>query len=92
MVAEHSYGLVEHKSISRQFAEPLWRIASAFLQKLQPHVLIVEVGPQLQQLCGERALLLDVVERDVPRRVQRSVFVRQQLWGVLLQLSPRLFV
>jgi hypothetical protein len=88
MVTKHSYGFVEHKSILRQFAEPLWRIAPAFSQKLQPHVLVVKVGPQLQQLCRKLALLLDVVERDVPRRVQRPVFVRQQLWGVLLQLSP----
>jgi hypothetical protein len=90
MVAEHSHGRVKAELVLRQLREPRWASFSARLHKLQPHVLVIKVRPQLQQLRCQLALLFDVVQRNVPRRVQRLVFVREQLRRLLLQPEPRL--
>jgi hypothetical protein len=75
MVTEYSYSIVKHKPVSRQVAEPFWDTVLAFLQKLQPHVLVVKICPQLEKLHCKRILLLDMIEGDVPRCIQRLVFV-----------------
>jgi hypothetical protein len=88
MLAEYSYRLVKAELVLGQLREPLWAILLALLQKLEPHVLVVQVRPQLEELECKYALLLDVIERDVSRRIQRPVFVREQLWRLLLQPKP----
>jgi hypothetical protein len=88
MLAEYSYRLVKADLVHGQLREPLWAILLALLQKLKPHILVVQVRPQLEELKCKYALLLDVIERDAPSRIQRPVFVREQLRRLLLQLKP----
>jgi hypothetical protein len=53
-----------------------------------PQMQVGVCHTQLQKPWSERALLLNMVEGDSPRCVQRPVFVRQQLRGILVQSKP----